>query len=123
MRKKVLSAEHPSMLTSIANLVSTYRNQDRWKEPKELGVQVMETRKRVLGAEHPDTLTAMNNLAFTWERQGRDTEALKLMEECVQLRTRALGIDRPDTVSSFAALIGWQTEKSHIDPQGPGDER
>ena len=70
----------------------------------------MESCKRVLDAEHPDTLTSMNNLAFTWERQGRVAEALKLMEECVLLRARVLGTDHPDTISSFAALIGWQTE-------------
>ena len=42
-RKKVLGAEHPSTLTSMANLASTYRNQGRWKEAEELEVQVMET--------------------------------------------------------------------------------
>jgi hypothetical protein len=42
-------AEHPSTLTGMANLASTYRNQGRWKEAEELDVQVMETRKRVLG--------------------------------------------------------------------------
>jgi hypothetical protein len=61
----VLGEEHPSTLTSMANLASTYRNQGRWKEAEELFVQVMETRKRVLGEEHPSTMTSMNNLAFT----------------------------------------------------------
>jgi hypothetical protein len=61
----VLGNEHPSTLTSIANLALTCENQGRWKEAEELEVQVMETFKRVLGAEHPDTLTTMNNLAFT----------------------------------------------------------
>ncbi|KAK7193328.1 phosphorylase superfamily protein, partial [Paraphaeosphaeria sporulosa] len=44
-RKRVLGEEHPSTLTSMANLASTYRNQGRWKEAEELEVQVMETRK------------------------------------------------------------------------------
>ena len=122
-RKRVLGAEHPDTLTSMANLASTYRNQGRWKEAEELEVQVMETSLRVLGAEHPSTLTRMNNLAFTWERQGRDTEALKLMEECVQLQTRVLGIDHPNTISSFAALIRWQTEKSDIGASASGNEK
>jgi hypothetical protein len=43
----VLGEEHPSTLTSIANLASTYGNQGRWKEAE----------------EHPDTLTSMINLA------------------------------------------------------------
>jgi len=55
-RKRVLGAEHPFMLTSMANLTSTYKNQGRWTEVKEPEVQVMEMRKRVLGAEHSDML-------------------------------------------------------------------
>ena len=120
---RVLGAEHPDTLTSIANLASTYRNQGRWKEAEDLDVQVMETRKRVLGAEHPSTLTTMNNLAFTWKGQGRDTEALKLMEECVRLRTWVLGINHPDTTSSFTALIEWQTEKLDISALGVRNEK
>src|ERR1700722_98886 len=61
--KRMLGAEHPSTLTSMTNLASTYRNQGQSKEAEELEVQVMEARKRVLGPEHPDTLTSMDNLA------------------------------------------------------------
>jgi hypothetical protein len=85
-RKRVLGQEHPSTLTSMANLASTYRNQGRWKEAEELEVQVMETSLRMLGQEHPSTLTSMNNLAFTWKSQGRDYDALELMRECFLLR-------------------------------------
>jgi hypothetical protein len=70
---RVLGLEHPVTLTSMGNLSLTYRNQGRWKEAKELFVQVMETRKRMLGSEHSFTLTSMANLAFTWKEQGRDT--------------------------------------------------
>ena len=59
----ILGLEHPSTLSSMANLASTYWNQGRWKEAEELEVQVMETSSRVLGLEHPDTLT---KLAFTY---------------------------------------------------------
>jgi len=108
---RVLGQEHPSTLTSMANLASTYQNQGRWKEAEELEVQVMETRKRVLGQEHPDTLTIMNNLAFTWKLQCRDNEALALMEECFKLRKKKLGPDHHNTMSSLKALNEWQMEK------------
>ena len=65
-QEKELGAEHPSTLSSMANLALTYRNQGRWKEAEELEVQVIETRKRVLGAEHLDTLASMANLASTY---------------------------------------------------------
>ncbi|KIW09738.1 hypothetical protein PV08_12022 [Exophiala spinifera] len=73
-----LGAQHPSTLTSMANLASTYRHQGRWTQAEELEVQVMETMKRVLGEEHPSTLTSMGNLASTYRHQGRWTQAEKL---------------------------------------------
>jgi hypothetical protein len=57
--KRVLGAKHPSTLTSISNLASTYRNQGRWKEAEDLEVQVMKMRNKVLGPQHPDTLTSI----------------------------------------------------------------
>ncbi|KAH8758834.1 hypothetical protein BGZ57DRAFT_907136 [Hyaloscypha finlandica] len=47
--KRVLGAEHPLTLSSMANLAATYRDQGRWKEAEDLDVQVIETRKRVSG--------------------------------------------------------------------------
>jgi hypothetical protein len=43
--KKKLSDDHPSTLTSMANLASTFWNQGRWEEAEQLFVQVMETSK------------------------------------------------------------------------------
>jgi hypothetical protein len=63
--KTKLGEDHPSTLTSMANLASTYRNQGRWEEAEQLFVQVIETSKTKLGDDHPSTLTSMANLAFT----------------------------------------------------------
>jgi hypothetical protein len=111
--KKVLGVDHPSTLTSMANLASTFWNQGRWKEAEELDVAVMETSKKVLGVDHPDTLTTMNNLAFTLKGQGRDEKALALMEDCVQKQKRILVPDHPFTTSSQATLNQWRIE--HLD--------
>ncbi|EED12700.1 kinesin, putative [Talaromyces stipitatus ATCC 10500] len=113
--KRVLGAEHPDTLTSMANLASTYRNQGRWKEAEELLVQVMETMTRVLGVEHPYTLSSMANLASTLKEQGRRAEAIDLLRNCERLRMKILGVGHPDTLSIAAALISWQTEKLEID--------
>lgn len=40
--KRVLGAENPSTLTSMASLASTYRNQGRCKEAEELEVQIVD---------------------------------------------------------------------------------
>ena len=60
----MLGAEHPDMLTNMANLASTYRNQGRWAVAEELQATELEICLRVLGQEHPDTLTSKANLAF-----------------------------------------------------------
>ncbi|KAF1836479.1 kinesin light chain [Decorospora gaudefroyi] len=129
-RKRVLTNDHPSTLTSMDNLASTYRKQGRWKEAEELLVQVMQTMKRqgrwkeaeelqvqvmqtmrrVLSDEHPNTLTIMANLAGTYRKQGRWKEALTLMERCFQLREQVLGEQHPDTQSSLNTLSDWRAE-------------
>ncbi|KAF2267719.1 TPR-like protein [Lojkania enalia] len=121
-RKDMLGDEHPSTLTSMANLASTLWNQGRWKEAEELGnqgrwkeaeeleVQVMEMRKRVLGDEHPDTLTSMANLAYTWKSQSQNKEAISLIEKCIKLQRQIHGPGHPDTVCSLTVLYEWQKE-------------
>jgi pentatricopeptide repeat protein len=69
--KTKLGDDHPSTLTSMHNLASTYGNQGRWEEAEKLFVQAMETLKTKLGADHPHTLASMNNLASTYQEQGR----------------------------------------------------
>ncbi|OQO05467.1 hypothetical protein B0A48_09236 [Cryoendolithus antarcticus] len=73
-----LGKEHPSTLTAMAYLASTYRKQGRWKEAEELDVKVMEGMSRMLGEEHPDMLSAMADLAATYRNQGRWKEAEEL---------------------------------------------
>jgi hypothetical protein len=106
--------DHPSTLTSMANLASTYRNQGRWDDAEKLEVQVMETSKTKLGVDHPDTLTSMANLAFTWKGSGKEIEAVRLMEECVRLRKRILGVNHPYSISSCTALDKWKAEQEDV---------
>ena len=105
---RVLGEEHPSTLTSTANLASTYRNQGRWKEAEELFVRVMETSSRVLGEEHPDTLTIMNNLAFTLKGQDRNNEAILLMEKRLLVAKRGFSPNYPNILSSSRTLDEWR---------------
>ncbi|KAL4911981.1 hypothetical protein BDW62DRAFT_215383 [Aspergillus aurantiobrunneus] len=99
-RKQVLGPEHPSTLTSMNNLASTYRNQGRWKEAEEL----------VLGPEHPDTLASMNNLASTYQNQGQWKEAEELGVQVIETRKQVLGPEHPDTLTSMANLaFTWES--------------
>jgi hypothetical protein len=60
--KRVLGDDHPTTVTSMGNLVSTYWNEGRWNDAEMLYV-VVEKRKRVLGDNHLITLMSMGNLA------------------------------------------------------------
>ncbi|KAH7115661.1 hypothetical protein EDB81DRAFT_862240 [Dactylonectria macrodidyma] len=103
-RASVLGEEHPSTLTSMNNLASTYWNQGRWKEAEELELRVMETRKIVLGEQHPDTLNSMGNLALTYWNQGRWKEAEELQVRVMETMKNVHGEQHPDTLSSMANL-------------------
>jgi tetratricopeptide (TPR) repeat protein len=112
MRKRVLGPDHPSTLTSMANLASTYRNQGRWNEAEKLFAQVMETIKTMLGVKHPDTLSTMSNLASTYWNQGRWNEAEKLEVQVMETRNTVLGAEHPDTLTSMANLAyTWKSQR------------
>ena len=97
----MLGEEHPHSLTSMANLVSTYLHQGRWKDPEELLVLVVETTKRVLGEEHPDWKYWYNHLVVKLQdlqtigpcqdglpRSGRTTRVPRLLDLLLQCRLR-----------------------------------
>jgi hypothetical protein len=96
MRKKLLGAEHPDTLTSIANIASTYRNHEMWNEAEQLEVQVMDMRKKLLGAEHPHTLTSIANLASTYRNQGRWNEAEQLQIQVMDMSKKLLASGKGD---------------------------
>ena len=88
MRKKLLGAEHPNTLSSMANLASTYWNQGKWNEAEQLEIQVMDMRKKLLGLDHPDTLTSMENLACTYRDRGKIRESDELELEVMNIKLR-----------------------------------
>ncbi|OCL00243.1 FabD/lysophospholipase-like protein [Cenococcum geophilum 1.58] len=99
-RKRVLGEEHPSTLTSMANLASTFWNQGRWKEAEELQAKGLKICSRVLGEEHPSTLTSMANLASTFWNQGRWKEAEELEVQVMETKKRVLGEEHPSTLTT-----------------------
>ncbi|KAF6822492.1 Kinesin light chain 5 [Colletotrichum plurivorum] len=112
-RKNALGLSHPSTLTSMANLASTYGNQGRWEEAEKLEVEVMETSKAKLGADHPDTLTSMANLASTYWNQGRWKEAEELEVRVMERNKRVLGEEHPSTLISIDNLASTYRDQGH----------
>ncbi|MCJ1264537.1 hypothetical protein MMC22_004409 [Lobaria immixta] len=112
---RVLKAEHPDTLESMANLAATYCTQGRLEDAEKLQVQVMETRLRVLKAEHPDTLKSMNNLAVTYSKQGRLEEAEKLGLQVIETRLRVLKEEHPDTLKSMNNLAVTYSKQGRLE--------
>lgn len=61
-RKRVLGVEHPSTLTSMANLADIYNFESRHSEAIELMKEVVYLRTKTIGPDHPDTLDSIFQL-------------------------------------------------------------
>ena len=62
-RKTKLGADHPSTLTSMANLAFTWKHQGRHADALALMKDCAQARQRVLGAKHPYTLSSLAIIA------------------------------------------------------------
>ena len=111
---KLLGEEHPSTLTSMNNLASTYRRQGRLQEAADLEEKVLEAEKRILGEEHPSTLTSMGNLASIYSDQGRLQEAVDLEEKVLEAQRRVLEEDHPDTLTSMNNLAQFYKSQGRM---------
>ena len=89
--KKVLGEKHPSTLTSMANLASTYQSQGRWKEAEEMNWRVLEGYEKVLGIEHPNTLTSVDSLALIMQHQGKYEAAEEMNRRALKGYEKMLG--------------------------------
>ena len=85
MRKRVLGAEHPDTLRSMANLARIYSKKGNLKEAETLEVQVLDKRRRILGAEHRDTLINMRNIASIYSSQGKWDEAEQIRVQVLEM--------------------------------------
>ena len=107
-RKLVLGERHPSTLTSMTRLASTYSDQGLRKEAEEIQIPVMDARNQVLGQEHPHTLTSMAHLALTYRHQGRWKEAEQMQIQVIETMKRVLGEEHPSTLSGMASTYRSQ---------------
>ncbi|KAJ7692899.1 P-loop containing nucleoside triphosphate hydrolase protein, partial [Mycena rosella] len=114
MQKRLLGEEHPSTLTAMGNLASTYCALGQWKQAEELGVIVMERRNRLFGKEHPETLLAMGDLAWTYHHLGRLEEAEELEVIVLEKQKQLFGNDHPDTLRAMGHLALTYFDLGHV---------
>ncbi len=106
IRTRVLGAEHPDTMNSMANLALAYINQGRWAKAVEQFTQIIATHKRILGTEHPATLVCMNNLAAIYQNQGDWAKAEEQFTQIVATQKKILGAEHPTTLMCMANLAG-----------------
>ena len=104
MRKKVLGAEHPHTLSSMANLANTYADRGNLDEAEQLQVQALNMRMKILGAEHPDTLLSMTYLGAIYALMGKQHKGEQLAVQVFNMKKKMLGADHRDTLKSMASL-------------------
>ncbi|OCK74139.1 hypothetical protein K432DRAFT_311312, partial [Lepidopterella palustris CBS 459.81] len=69
--KRVLGEEHPSTLTSMANLALTFKGQGRNEEAVKLMSESVRLTTLILGADHPFTLSLIGELD-SWKLENLD---------------------------------------------------
>jgi hypothetical protein len=70
MEKRMLKANYPFTLTSMANLALIYRNQGRWEAAEKLEMRLIKISKKKLKANYLGTLISMANLVKIYRNQG-----------------------------------------------------
>ena len=114
-QQRVLGAEHPHTLASMANLANVYSYQGRYEQAQALHEQVLAANRRVLGPKHPHTLASMANLANVYSRQGHYEQAQTLHEQVLAAQQRVLGAEHPDTLTSMNNLAIVYLHQGHYE--------
>jgi tetratricopeptide (TPR) repeat protein len=112
-RQRVLGADHPDTLRTMANLGVLYRGRANYAQAESLCMRAWEVQRRVLGEEHPDTLTSLINLADLDRDQGRYEQAQARYTKVLEVRRRVLGHQHPRTSDALVWLGEVLLQQQH----------
>ena len=104
VRRRVLGADDPKTLMTMALLGPIADLQGRYAEAEVLNRETLDAQRRVLGPDHPDTLASMNYLANVYTHEGKYAQAEGLHAQILEARKRVLGPDHPATLQSINNL-------------------
>src|SRR5438094_445640 len=93
--ERLLGPDHPSTVTSRANLAAAYHDSGRLDQALSLLERTLTDCERLLGPDHPDTLTSRGNLAAAYHDAGRTDQALPLLERTLTDCERVLSPQHP----------------------------
>lgn len=104
-RTSLLGYEHPSSLTSMVNLASTYRKQERVKQAKEMEEQVIRSTSIALENPNPSMLISMVNLASTYSYHGLLAEAEALTLRVARTQSQTPEAEHPESQNGKSEML------------------
>jgi tetratricopeptide (TPR) repeat protein len=85
--EKLLPPNHPDVLYGKNTQVALYYKQGRYKEARELGVELVEQAQRTLGFRHPSIAVILANIGYSDQK-------LKLYQESAECFQQAIAIEQ-----------------------------
>ncbi|KAK6356092.1 hypothetical protein TWF718_000466 [Orbilia javanica] len=109
--KKILSEDHPLILSTIHNIASVFFRQDKYDEAMEQYERVLADKEKALGKDHLSTLDTVHGIAGVFFVQGNYDKAMQWYERALAGKEKALNKDDPSifkTVSNIALIFKSQ---------------
>ena len=119
IKERTLGLDHPSVATTLNNLVELYRSQGRYEEAEPLYQRSLAIKEKALGPDHPEVATTLNNLAGLYRSQGRYEEAEPLYQRSLAIKEKALGPDHPEVATTLNNLAGLYESQGRYEEAEP----
>jgi tetratricopeptide (TPR) repeat protein len=110
-RERLMGPEHPSTLSTMADLGLLYMGKDDSENAESYLTRCLEVRERLLGPEHPSTLTAVSNLGLLYSNRGDYEQAEGYYTRCLEGHEQLLGHEHTATLTTVHNLGMLFTEK------------
>jgi len=84
--EKNMGADHPSVATSLNNLVALYEKQGQYAAAEPLYKRALAIDEKALGKDHPDVASSLENLAALYRKTDRvkDAEPLEVRAKVIR---------------------------------------
>ena len=104
VQQRVLSNEHPEVLTITSNLATVMMEQGRNREAEKTFRELLTVQQRVLGMEHVNVQTSIFHLTSIMNSEQRYEEAERMLRTVLESQKNALGSEHSQTLSSMFYL-------------------
>ena len=104
IRENIFGANHVDLASSLNDIASFYRLQEKYDEAEPLYIRALSIRQNKLGMKSPDTAGTMNNLARLYKDQKRYSEAVTNYNQSLEIMLEVHGTNHPDSAKTMNNL-------------------